>query len=177
MYELAGSMLDKAGFQSYEISNWASYDRSDNLLTCLHNLQYWRGKPYLGLGAGAHGYANHTRTANVLKPITYIERMRKDYKAEGWDFPVTPAAYEFTRLSLDEEMGEYMMMGLRLTRDGVVDKDFSQRFGYTLDQRYGSQIIRMINVGLLEWTAYPNRRLRLTKQGRLLGNQVFCEFI
>jgi oxygen-independent coproporphyrinogen-3 oxidase len=41
------------------------------LLACRHNLQYWRNQPYLGLGAGAHGWAGGVRTANVLAPAAY----------------------------------------------------------------------------------------------------------
>lgn len=57
MYEWASDQLAQAGYQQYEISNWARCDSAGNLLACRHNLQYWRNLPYLGLGAGAHGYA------------------------------------------------------------------------------------------------------------------------
>lgn len=177
MYELAESMLEEAGYQSYEISNWAASDQNGNLLSCRHNLQYWRGKPYLGMGAGAHGYAEHTRTANVLLPSTYIERIRQACEPGRWNFPITPATEHITHVNLDDEMGETMMMGLRLTQEGVIDIDFSRRFGQTLEQRYGPKIKRLLHLGLLEWVDNPERCLRLTKRGRLLGNQVFGEFI
>jgi oxygen-independent coproporphyrinogen-3 oxidase len=177
MYELAGARLEKAGYESYEISNWASYDHAGRSYACRHNLQYWRGKPYLGFGAGAHGYANHTRTVNVLTPMAYIQKMGSDIDPRICDFPVSPAASEYTILSPQEEMGEYMMMGLRLTQEGVADKDFTERFGQSLVQSYDSKIQRFIKLGLLEWVDESNRRLRLTIKGRLLGNQVFCEFI
>lgn len=177
MYEIAGIELERHGYESYEISNWASKAKGGHSYACRHNLQYWYGKPYLGLGAGAHGYANHTRTANVLMPVDYIEKMEKAHEIDRWIFPISPAACEYTILSPLEEMGEYMMMGLRLTQEGVTDEVYWKRFGMTLEQCYGSQIQRLTSLGLLEWVDSPNRRLRLTVKGRLLGNQVFREFI
>ena len=177
MYELAGEELEKRGYESYEISNWATKGTGEKNFTCQHNLQYWRGQPYLGLGAGAHGYANHTRTANTLLPMDYIEKMSRAQGADKLIFPVSPAAVESRNLSQAEEIGEYMMMGLRLTQEGVTDEVFSKRFGTTLEDCYPSQIQRLTKLGLLEWVDSAPRRLRLTVNGRLLGNQVFKEFI
>jgi len=177
MYEMAGIELERQGYESYEISNWATKAKWGKSYACRHNLQYWYGKPYLGLGAGAHGYANHTRTANVLMPLDYIEKMKKANEIDRLVFPISPAASECTNLSPLEEMGEYMMMGLRLTKEGVTDEVYRKRFGMTLEGCYGFQIQRLISLGLLEWVDKPNRRLRLTVKGRLLGNQVFREFI
>ena len=70
MYEWASDAFESAGYFQYEISNWAKPNRE-----CVHNLQYWRGLPYLGLGAGAHGYANGYRYSNVLRIKTYIDRL------------------------------------------------------------------------------------------------------
>ncbi|HRE25055.1 MAG TPA: radical SAM family heme chaperone HemW, partial [Anaerolineales bacterium] len=69
MYLLADELLVRNGFEQYEISNWSRPGRA-----CRHNLQYWRNEPYLGFGAGAHGYAQGQRYANVLAPTAYIER-------------------------------------------------------------------------------------------------------
>src|SRR4030043_1175384 len=68
MYESASERLADAGFVQYEISNWALCDKSGGLYACEHNLQYWRNLPYLGLGAGAHGFIKHQRTINILNP-------------------------------------------------------------------------------------------------------------
>ena len=73
MYELAGDRLVSAGYEQYEISNWARQDTDGNLLACQHNLQYWRNLPYLGCGAGAHGFAGRKRTENELDPGQYIQ--------------------------------------------------------------------------------------------------------
>jgi oxygen-independent coproporphyrinogen-3 oxidase len=71
-------------------------------------------------------------------------------------------------------MGEFMMTGLRLTREGVSDADFRSRFGRGLFDVYEKEAGDLIRKGLLEWTG---ERLRLTRRGRLLGNQVFMQFI
>jgi oxygen-independent coproporphyrinogen-3 oxidase len=71
-------------------------------------------------------------------------------------------------------MGEFMMTGLRLTRHGVPASEFERRFERKLSDVFPRQIEKLENVGLLQW---DGERLRLTRRGRLLGNQVFMEFI
>jgi oxygen-independent coproporphyrinogen III oxidase len=176
MYELTGDVLDKAGYCQYEISNWAKRDREGKLLSCLHNLQYWRFLPYLGFGAGAHGYANQTRTANELAPARYIERMATEHCDEELVFPASPAAVEVSAVDRQRAIGEYMMMGLRLVQEGVSDQDFQERFKTSLDDEFGPVIEKLMKKGLLEHL-HDKQLLRLTQRGRLLGNQVFCEFI
>ena len=88
MYEWASERLESVGYQQYEISNWAKTGLAGQPTACLHNLQYWRSLPYIGLGAGAHGFAAGYRTANVLAPAAYIKRL----KAGGdFRFPRTAA--------------------------------------------------------------------------------------
>jgi oxygen-independent coproporphyrinogen-3 oxidase len=71
-------------------------------------------------------------------------------------------------------MGEFMMTGLRLTSEGVSSLEFESRFDARLDEVYGKDIEDLIRLGLLEWQA---ERLRLTRRGHLLGNQVFIRFV
>ncbi|UYN91151.1 MAG: radical SAM family heme chaperone HemW [Anaerolineales bacterium] len=177
MYELADSMLGGAGFVQYEISNWAKPGADGQPLACRHNLQYWRNLPYAGLGAGAHGFLAGDRTANVLAPAAYIKRMREAVQAGGAkaaQLPRTPATASAEPVDAQREMGETMMMGLRLVREGVSQAGFAERFGSTLEQAYGRSIRALQQRGLLEIAAGA---LRLTQQGRLLGNQVFMEFV
>lgn len=70
-----------------------------------------------------------------------------------------------------------MMMGLRLTEEGVSGKAFRARFGTSLREVYETEIEELISEGLLEWEPLEGDRLRLTPRGRLLGNQVFVRFI
>jgi oxygen-independent coproporphyrinogen-3 oxidase len=69
-----------------------------------------------------------------------------------------------------------MIMGLRLVIQGIDKEDFQSRFGISLEDAYGIEIKKLVNVGLLEWID-NGRRIRLTTKGRLLGNQVFMEFV
>lgn len=179
MYELASEAFVSAGFRQYEISNWALPG-----MECRHNRQYWRGLPYLGLGAGAHGYAGGVRTANALRIATYIERMTEsDRLWAARAFPWSPATVNRTRLSSDEEMSEAMLMGLRLTEEGVSSRGFAERFGLPLADRFGREIDRLIGQGLVEWCKKTPGEggssdvLRITRRGRLLGNQVFMQFL
>jgi oxygen-independent coproporphyrinogen-3 oxidase len=158
--------LDTAGYLQYEISNWAKDQRF-----CLHNMQYWRNLPYLGFGAGAHGYAGGIRTANVLAPKAYIQRCTE---GSPRSFPLTPATQTSQVVSREAELAETMMMGLRLVQEGVQNERFQERFGCSLDEAYHAPIQKLVQQGLLEWACTC---LRLTKAGRLLGNRVFVEFI
>ncbi|MCX6037164.1 MAG: radical SAM family heme chaperone HemW [Chloroflexi bacterium] len=174
MYEWAGEALEAAGFEQYEISNWAKPGRQ-----CRHNLQYWRGQPYLGFGAGAHGCASGLRISNVLRIKTYIERLRPDYPIPNnlipnTPFPLSPATANQTKISMRVEMQETMLTGLRLTREGVSAEDFADRFGVQIRDVFGRGIDELIDLLLLEWAGPV---LRLTKRGRLLGNQVFMRFV
>lgn len=166
MYLLADELLTRNGFEQYEISNWSRPGHA-----CRHNLQYWRNLPYLGFGAGAHGYARGQRYSNVLAPSAYIERLNAGSSAS---FPVSPALQQATPIDRDDEIGETMMMGLRLTNEGVALEDFARRFGQSLDDRFGREIRQLTARGLVE---IVDGRLRLTRDGRLLGNQVFREFV
>lgn len=175
MYELADRMLAEAGFVQYEISNWAKLGADGQPRACRHNLQYWRNLPYAGLGAGAHGFLASHRTANVLAPAAYIKRMREAAaQPPVLEYPRTPVTASAERVDARREMGETMMMGLRLVREGVSQAGFAERFGSTLEQAYGRSIAALQRRGLLETASGA---LRLTHQGRLLGNQVFMEFV
>ncbi len=179
MYEAASDILDGVGYKQYEISNWARENTSGGIYSCMHNLQYWRNLPYIGVGAGAHGYIDSCRTVDVLTPGAYINKMKNthDFRHTKLKFPSTPATVAITPIDHETEIGETMMMGLRLVTEGVSDLEFQRRFGMSLRSRFSSQISRLISLGLLEWAGVQCEILRLTSKGHLLGNRVFREFI
>ena len=143
---------------------------------CRHNLQYWHGDPYLGFGAGAHGYAAGVRYSNVLRIKTYLQRLMNTEDAEALSkFPLSPAVVDHQRIPRRTAMQETMLTGLRLTREGVSTQDFIQRYGLTLMEVFGKEIKELVRLELLEWAV--GDRVRLTPQGRLLGNQVFICFV
>lgn len=160
MYELALARLDAAGWEHYEVSNWA---RAAGLES-RHNAIYWRNGQYLGLGAGAHAHLGSTRSSNLRPTRDYI------------------AACAAGRLPLDcsetldqaTEMGESLMLGLRLLRQGVSADAFAYRHGRALVEVYGAQIEQLCGFGLLAW---DGERLTLTPRGVLLANEVAARFL
>ena len=185
MYEWASETLEENGYVQYEISNWA-LDHGQPSFACRHNLQYWRGLPYLAFGAGAHGYANGYRYSNVLRIKTYIERLTNfDSQFSNLDFPLSPATVNQHKQTLQDDMSEFMITGLRLTQEGVSENEFRSRFGISMQDVYRKEIEELLKFGLIELcdSSYSARigargeGVRLTKRGRLLGNQVFIRFI
>ena len=173
MYELAEEAADRSGFEHYEISNWALPGH-----VCRHNLIYWRNRSYLGVGPGAHSYLQGHRFANLSSPREYIKRVsrRTDGASTPQDFPSALQDGPVTlveQVDVRMEMGETMMLGLRLT-DGVTGDSFNARFGQTLMNVFGAAIQELEEVGLLQWNG---DRLSLTPRGRLLGNEVFQRFL
>ncbi len=158
MYELAEALLEQAGFVHYEISNWARPGRE-----CRHNLVYWRNGAYLGFGAGAHSHRAGRRWWNARTPAEYVARL------EAGDSPQEDAEEIGPALA----MGETMMLGLRLC-EGVSAGAFKGRFGRQLNAVYGQELDELKALGLVEWNG---RLVRLTARGRLLGNQVFAQFL
>jgi putative oxygen-independent coproporphyrinogen III oxidase len=193
MYEWVSETLEAKGYVNYEISNWAKIKSEGGTMNaeyssfqCRHNLQYWRGLPYLAFGAGGHGYANGYRYSNVLRIKTYIERMT-DSTSTNYDFPLTPVTVNRHKQTLKDDMSEFMMTGLRLTQEGISDPEFENRFGKSLHEEYGKEVTELLKLGLIEKVESPSplmgagrgegEILRITKHGRLLGNQVFMRFV
>ena len=168
LYLLACEQLASAGYQHYEISNWARHTSSNCVhipgSACRHNLAYWRNEPYLGFGAGAHSSCDGRRWWNMNAPVDYIERL------EAGESPVAGSEVTHRRLA----MGETMMLGLRLLAEGVPHLGFEHRFGESPLDVYEEEVMALEELGLLE--RLPDR-VRLSKRGRLLGNQVFAQFL
>jgi oxygen-independent coproporphyrinogen-3 oxidase len=171
MYEWLGETLEAHGYLQYEISNWAKPGYE-----CRHNLQYWRGLPYLAFGAGAHGYADGYRYSNVLRIQTYIDRLVDlQSAASSRPFPLSPASVNHHKQTLQDDMSEFMMTGFRLTQEGVSESEFQMRFGRPMRDVYGKEIAELRELGLIEEEA--SGRIKITKHGRLLGNHVFMKFV
>ncbi|WKZ35380.1 MAG: radical SAM family heme chaperone HemW [Anaerolineales bacterium] len=184
MYEWTMDFLTQSGYAQYEISNWAlgngqQYaDRGFPSLASKHNLQYWRSLPYLGLGAGAHGYAGGYRYSNVLRIKTYIDRLKANSQPLHGTYPLTPATVNQHKQTRQDDISDYMINNLRLVQAGVVESDFRLRFGSGLLDIHPREIEELIQSGLLEKkTSEVSEVFRLTRRGRLVGNQVFVKFV
>jgi oxygen-independent coproporphyrinogen-3 oxidase len=160
MYEWAEDRLSAAGYLHYEISNWAR----GPAFRCRHNLTYWRNGPTLGIGAGAHSWLGGRRWANVAHPAEYTSWLLGGGCCVAAEEEIGPAL----------EVGETMMMGLRLLDEGVPFARFRERFGEDLRQRFGGELAELAALGLI---VTDDRRIRLSRHGRLLGNQVFLRFL
>ncbi len=161
MFRETQRALAEAGYQQYEISNYARTDRA-----CRHNITYWRRQPYLGVGAGAHSFASTPpwghRWSNARPPGLYMDLVARQGRAV--------VAEE--RPSRDEAIGELLFLGLRL-REGIDLDAFVDGFGTTLE-RERPALLRFLDDGLLERSA---SRLRLTGSGLLHADTVFAALL
>ncbi len=158
MYHLTRKFLSEMGYERYEISNYArpGYE-------CRHNIGYWRGRDYLGLGLGASSLINGRRFSNRTEIKDYLAlAMGSDDWYEAVE-TLTPAA----------KMEEFMFLGLRLVR-GVSEKDFYRKFGVKMMSVYG-EVIRKNELEKL--LIRKNGWLCLTELGMDLANMVMADFI
>jgi oxygen-independent coproporphyrinogen-3 oxidase len=154
----AETALSAAGFERYEVSNWARPGRASR-----HNVLYWCAGDYLGFGAGAHAHQDGNRWWTTRLPRDFIEAV-----TEG-----RSTLDDSERLDADARAGEALMLGLRL-RSGIDLEGFATRFGEaTLRVRH--ETFRQLETqGLLE---RPGGRLRLTERGTLLANDALCRLL
>ncbi len=171
MYELADGLLIANGFECYEISNYFKVDKTKDY-RCQHNLQYWRNQPYLGLGAGAHGYSDDKRYENVNGISEYINLIKNADIKHLSKSPVIKSEIETDKFTA---MQETMMLGLRLVSEGVSIQEFTRRFLVSPLEVFAKEIEYLEKNHLIQ--IYHQEIIRLTKDGRLLGNQVFYHFV
>ncbi|MCS7001567.1 MAG: coproporphyrinogen III oxidase, partial [Dehalococcoidia bacterium] len=169
--ELTAAILTEAGFDHYEIANFARPGYQ-----CRHNLTYWRNEPFLAFGAGAHGSTLVARFANHRVFARYLAA------AETWDGPTfaADAVPEATgpidwveALSPETQRVETLMLGLRLA-EGVDCDRFADRHGVDPRQEWADQIAELMDSGML---TLDGARLRLTAAGRLLADDVVARLI
>ena len=169
MYDVGRQILADAGYDQYEISNFALPGYQ-----CQHNCIYWRNDEYLGLGAGAFSYLNGRRYWNVADLGLYV-RQNAGAALSSWneDTPYPPSVKGEECLDLFRKVGETAIMNLRM-RDGIDLTVFRQRFGLAVENVYAEPIQHLTSIGLLE---IQGNHLRLTQQGILVSNEVFQEFL
>ena len=158
LYEIAMDRLGEAGFEHYEISNFARPGHQSR-----HNANYWRNGSYLGLGVGAASYLGGERSIATRNLATYLEAIERG----------EPVPRECERLEGLARLGEAMMLALR-TSQGVDASAFNHRYGIDPLSTYASTIAGFIEAGVLERS---DEHLRLTRRGRLLANTVCGAFV
>ena len=161
MYHETKRILAQAGYVRYEISNYAREG-----FACRHNCGYWRRRNYLGLGLGAASLIDNMRFKNGCN----IKRYLADPTGCREDMEI---------LSREEQMEEFMFLGLRLT-EGVDPAEFMRCFGCSLEKIYGRVIEKNIREGLLyqyHCKKDGGERLALTDLGLNVSNYVMGQFL
>lgn len=158
MYLWALERLEAAGYAQYEISNVARPGRRSR-----HNLKYWTGGEWLGFGCGAHSTAGGARWRNAAGTEDYVARVA----ASG------SAAIDRRRLSAREQLEEALFMGLRLA-DGLDVTAVGRWHGVDVWACYGMALEPYLDQGLVVQT---EDRLRLTRSGMLLANEILSVFV
>lgn len=168
MYRRISEATREAGYEHYEISNFAL--TSDQLgksqespFRSKHNMKYWTAAPFYGMGCGAHSFDTRARWVNTLKTESYIAEVARTGRAVA----------ERHELSVDTRAAEALFMGLRL-KEGVALDQFRNEHGVDILERYGSELPRLADAGLIE---IESGRIILTDAGRLLSNEVFVSFV
>ena len=157
MYVLTAEKLGKAGYERYEISNYAKkgfYSR--------HNTSYWDRVPYLGFGVGASSFFEDERYKNRTNLKEYIEKAGKEDIRE-----------EITKLSLNDAMSEFMFLGLRKIV-GISKSEFKSNFTFYVEEIFGENIKKYINNKLL---IDNGEFLRLSDRGLDISNYVISDFL
>ncbi|MBM3335821.1 coproporphyrinogen III oxidase, partial [Candidatus Sumerlaeota bacterium] len=157
MFVLARRRLLAAGYEHYEISNYALPGFRSR-----HNERYWTGEDYLGLGVAAHSFVGGARWANPADIALYRQSLEEGRLPR--QFEAAPVGRTLP--------GERVMLGLRRL-EGIDLADFSSRYGTDLSAAHAVEIARLVEAGLLE---LAEGRLRLTEDGLLVADAVMAEF-
>lgn len=161
MLECADRLLTTAGFEHYELANYAKPGKRSG-----HNCGYWRRDGYLGLGPSAHSFIRDGWGVRFCNPSEY----------ESWAAAIRgkrPAMQDLSRLTREEARAETIFLGLRLS-EGICFDRFEQQFGERLEIVCRDQLLKLQKAGLLDCGP---ERVALTRKGMLLSNQVFVEFV
>ena len=149
LYELANEMLTAAGFQWYEVSNWARDDEHRSH----HNLAYWQGHDWWGVGPGAHSHVGGVRWWNAKHPAAYAERLAAGHSPAIGREELDGATRDIERILL-----------LTRIRDGLAIRD--------LPAPARTAVAGLIGDGLVDGVAALRGRISLTLRGRLLADAV-----
>jgi oxygen-independent coproporphyrinogen-3 oxidase len=159
MYELLLERTAAAGYEHYEISNFCLAGRESR-----HNLKYWTADAYFGFGCSAHSYDGHAaRWSNERDTLRYCEMIER----------TGGAVVEEISLTARDRESESLFLGMRLMR-GVDLQKHRAHFGTDLRATHAADLARFREAGLIE---LDDERLRLTRAGALLSNEVFAAFV
>ena len=166
MYKITNDILSEAGYLRYEISNYAKPG-----FACRHNCTYWERGSYAGFGIGAASLVEQVRFSNTRNLKDYLEKYLKN---------ATVAIKENRQeLSVEEQMEEFMFLGLRMMR-GVSAGKFSDLFGKTIEQVYPGIVEKYCRQGLLQKIPEQGSgevRIALTERVIDVSNVIMADFL
>lgn len=163
MHWLLADNLTKAGFNHYEISNFAKPGYESR-----HNLSYWEMKPYRGYGLGAASFIDNERFTNTFDLADYLG---------DWQFHPPRSQHQF--YNRDESLGEAIMLGMRKLA-GVDLVALEAQYGLNAYSIYKEEIARLLKLKLITLTDTQGQTgpvMRLTRKGQDFANEVFRAFI
>jgi oxygen-independent coproporphyrinogen III oxidase len=158
MYALAIDRLNAAGYEHYEVSNFAQPGRRSR-----HNQVYWSGDGYHAAGPGASRYVNGVRETNHRSTTSYLKSVL------GGESPVA----EREELAAEERARELLVFGLRRL-DGVSRQEFRQRTGLEIEELIAVALEKFVGLGLL---ANAGDRIRLTREGLFVSDAMWPEML
>lgn len=153
-YDVLMEQTEKAGFEQYEISNFAK-----NGAISRHNYAYWTRTPYLGLGAAAHSYNNNRRHWNVANLRQYIDGIQQGS-------PIR----ESETLDTDTQYNEMVLLQLR-TNTGLCLDELAHLFG----DKYKKRFLKQLETVRKDYFVFEDGCIRLTRRGRLFADAVAME--
>jgi oxygen-independent coproporphyrinogen-3 oxidase len=158
LYGIAIDVLARAGYEQYEISNFARAGHR-----CAHNENYWNNGEYVGLGVGAASYRDGVRSVHTRALDDYVRAALSGAKIPG----------DCERLEGKRRVGEAIMLALR-TAQGVRLDAFKERYGIDVLEDYAPVVAEYARAGFLE---REGNSVRLTRRGRFLANEVCGAFL
>ena len=170
MYYMTKEMLSSYGYEQYEISNYAQKGYE-----CKHNLKYWERCDYLGFGIGAASLYGGRRYTNISDIGRYMDVLAEITNAldKSYVNELLQIRTDMEELSKEDEMSEYMFLGLRKTK-GIDITEFKEEFGTDIKDIFGEAIEDNIARGLL---IHDGNCLYLSKRGIDISNTVMSDFI
>ncbi|MFL2746320.1 MAG: radical SAM family heme chaperone HemW [Dehalococcoidia bacterium] len=177
MYEIATDFMKQENFRNYEISNWAKNNK-----ICEHNLAYWKNQQFIGIGPGAHSLLSSYRFSNIESPKKYIQKLKSNPDFEKTQnnkqtdkdkFLTIPTTENYEKQDVKTKMSDTMIMGLRLD-SGINLDEFEEKFQIKIEKIFPGKIDKLISENLIN---KKNNQIKLSDKGKLLGNEVFINFL
>jgi oxygen-independent coproporphyrinogen-3 oxidase len=158
MFDITGAFLGQNGFERYEISNFSLPG-----FECKHNISYWEGEEYIGLGVGAHSHVEGVRSSNTSDIASYIRMIAESGVAKNWQEKLIP----------EHSAREKMIIALRMSK-GIDIKKFESDTGFEIYDLFGRDIKALLNDG---WLISEKGRIFLSEKALPVSDSILMELI